>query len=289
MLQNILVFAIFAFLLRFYFLEVQVPLLRHIVLESQVPLLRRSEARIKEFVQDYLIQSERRMKQFVREESHQFSSNSVDKGLVCVKEFPQHTGFAIQYKNLSYFVIPAHLDVSSKLNHEYADVAVVKLEKHDNEQISHVFRVHEGVLAEPRIGDPLFSFGYDAGLTEKNIPRFWSGYIHSIYDEQDKHNPKIFRKFISVGGYTVSGMSGSPVFNGCGLAGVSVGLNMRTSEYGNYFAGAMVVHVKHLLELLNSPKAPDFALADLSYKFCEINVKYYCRNTGDESCKFNFR
>ena len=136
------------------------------------------------------------------------------------------------------------------------------------------------------MGDSLFAIGYDATKPDIGI-RLWVGSVYSVYKEtslnytfirNDGTNMLMQPETILTGGDSVFGMSGAPVFNGCGISGISVGIDLRT--YDNLytlFSGARVVHITHLLELLMSAKASDYSVKlSESNTICDIPVKSYC-------------
>ena len=129
------------------------------------------------------------------------------------------------------------------------------------------------------MGDLLFAIGYDAFKPQVRI-RIWVGSAYSVYDETRDDSYFVvdknwaILKFISpktilIGGDSVLGMSGAPVFNGCGISGISVGIDLRTH--------AKVVHISHLIELLSTQDASNYSVTlSEANTICDIPVKSYC-------------
>ena len=98
-----------------------------------------------------------------------------------------------------------------------------------------------------------------------------------VYEEVE-----VMRKFILTSGDTVRGMSGAPVFNGCGLSGISASAvcsSERTTANTNvmWMLGTQVTHVNHLIELVHSRGAADFAFHTTNPKICKVPIKEYCK------------
>mmetsp|Transcript_7420 Transcript_7420/g.6655 ORF Transcript_7420/g.6655 Transcript_7420/m.6655 type:complete len:100 (-) Transcript_7420:31-330(-) len=88
---------------------------------------------------------------------------------------------------------------------------------------------------------------------------------------------------IYTSGDQIYGMSGSPVFNGCGLVAVACSTvyseqdyrKLNTSMYGK--SGAETIPIKYLMELLSLNISINFAIkSDLPYDVVNIPVKSYC-------------
>lgn len=148
-------------------------------------------------------------------------------------------------------------------------------------------------IADPRIGDNLFAIGFD-GKSSK--PRLWSGIVLSLeeddveddtsyfmkHTDRDPTNVTPTRKVILTSGNSVRGMSGAPVFNGCGLSGIGVAASFSrevTTEGTDamWMLGTMVIHVDHIMQLVLSEEAPGFAIRMKNPKICKIPIKEYCK------------
>ncbi len=86
------------------------------------------------------------------------------------------------------------------------------------------------------------------------------------------------RTWFYTGATAVPGMSGAPVFNGCGLAGISVDTKLETLDTSLWATSVPVVHVRHLVEFLNNPKAKEygFSVDPMEVRTCPIKMKSYC-------------
>eukprot|EP01033_Poteriospumella_lacustris_P018192 gene18192-13065_t len=146
----------------------------------------------------------------------------------------------------------------------------------------HFFDIGDAI-ADPAIGDNLFALGYDPRMD--STARLWTGSVLSLWDEpvatvdattgQTKMG---VRTWLYTGATAVPGMSGAPVFNGCGLAGISVTTKLETLDTSLWATSVQVVHVRHLVEFLNNPKAKEygFTVDPMEVRTCPIKMKSYC-------------
>jgi len=258
-------------------------------------LIKASEQRILSTTTAALQKSEQRILSTIRDESHLFMKQSVAAGTPCVERCRDVTGFGVVYKGRAYHIVPAHMDGIDNFRvfkHKYADLAILSSarESKDCPLLGNIFFFWlDKLIAKPSMGDNLFAIGYDILNPEVGL-RIWAGVVNAVYlsvvtdikfytnDNNNQQPINVYRKFILTGGESVRGMSGSPVFNGCGMAGIGVGNDYRVYENITANSGALVVHVEHLLELLDDANAPEFAvdMPEETLKFCEINIKSYC-------------
>jgi len=88
------------------------------------------------------------------------------------------------------------------------------------------------------IGDNLFAIGRDE--TGANL-HVWTGVVYSVFQEvlgkeldtEDVPVGSFISTYLKTSGGQVMGMSGAPVFNGCGLSGVSTGIELRYENIGS--------------------------------------------------------
>jgi hypothetical protein len=138
-------------------------------------------------------------------------------------------------------------------------------------------------IALPTMGDKLVSVGYDAeGI------RMWSATTYAVYNRSepgDLHSLSDVKLSILTGGDQVFGMSGAPVFNGCGLVGVGVALELSElpqnlkNQTLYVKSGTVVVHVKELMKLLSHHNVIKYALPEAwANEVIKIPTKSYCKN-----------
>ena len=81
-------------------------------------------------------------------------------------------------------------------------------------------------------------------------------------------------------GTQLLGMSGSPVFNGCGFVGIAVQFQMRPVNSSNYYpTGVGIIPVADLLALIRNPVSMAFAVPPYllsSASVIRIPRKSYC-------------
>ncbi len=263
-----------------------------------------SEARLKTFVvettqtltqtlRDEISASQTQLKEFVvetlRDESHLFVKQSVAHAKACVHFLNDDvTGFGVLFNGRGYFITAKHVsNESNKLSHATADLALLhpSSPKYDN---TFGFFNLTNAIANPSMGDTLFALGYDGNKPDVGL-RLWVGSVYSVYDyrsvttctdETASCSSEYYTRILT-GGDTVAGMSGAPVFNGCGISGVSVGMDLRHATRNGItltnLSGTVVVHIKHLIELLSYPNASEFSVTlSESSPICNIPVKKYC-------------
>ena len=257
-----------------------------------------SEARLKNFVvetlRDEISASQTQLKEFVvetlRDESHLFVKQSVEHAKACVYNISgKITGFGVLFNGRGYKVIPNHLkDDVYRLSHTVADLALLHPSSLKSDDIFGYFNL-TNAIANPSMGDTLFALGFDSSYPYVGL-RLWVGSVYSVYDyrsvatctdETASCSSEYYTRILT-GGDTVAGMSGAPVFNGCGISGVSVGMDLRHApnmkgDTLTNLSGAEVVHIKHLIELLSYPNASEFSVTlSESSPICNIPVKKYC-------------
>jgi hypothetical protein len=205
-----------------------------------------SEARLKTFVvasearlTALIGASQTQLKEFVvetlRDESHLFVKQSVAHAKACVHFLNDDvTGFGVLFNGRGYFITAKHVsNESNKLSHATADLALLhpSSPKYDN---TFGFFNLTNAIANPSMGDTLFALGYDGNKPDVGL-RLWVGSVYSVYDyrsvttctdETASCSSEYYTRILT-GGDTVTGMSGAPVFNGCGISGVSVGMDLR--------------------------------------------------------------
>jgi hypothetical protein len=238
--------------------------------------------------------SERRTTEFVvkmlRDESHLFIKESVREASLCVAHLGQAaTGFGVIYGGNSYVVVPAHME-GPTLRHSFADVALLNpsSELYNVEKIGFFNLDGMSAIATPAVGDTLHAIGFDDEKPHIGV-RIWVGSVYALYHENTTQfsvdmngvtQPFKYTLMLT-GGDAVNGMSGAPVFNGCGLSGISVGVDMRSNYKFNEkvftLSGALIVHVSHLLELFGQPDAAKFIFPSSERSsICKIPIKSYC-------------
>ena len=192
------------------------------------------------------------------------------------------------FNDRGYFVIPNHTaNEGNRLSHTIVDLALLHPSSSGYNNSFGFFNL-TNAIANPSMGDTLFALGYDSLSPHVGL-RLWVGSVYSVFDHhsvtvctnETASCPNEYSTKILTGGDVVSGMSGAPVFNGCGISGVSVGIDLRyRTENGttlSHLSGAVVVHIKHLVDLLTSPSAIEFSVTlSESNPICNIPVKKYC-------------
>ena len=143
-------------------------------------------------------------------------------------------------------------------------------------------------MTRASIGDNLFAIGRDE--TGANL-HIWTGVVYSVFQEvlgkeldtEDVPVGSFISTYLKTSGGQVKGMSGAPVFNGCGLSGVGTGIDLLYENIGSStvtsFLGAHVVHVNHILELLQMDEAIHFSVQPheaLDATIVNIPIKTYC-------------
>jgi hypothetical protein len=225
-------------------------------------------------------------KKMYSNEGHLFIRNAFVALSPAVKKYQSMSGFGVILHGKMYFVVPSHMNDASLHRHSHADVAVVNISKHV-EMLADVcfIDISKEFIADPQIGDNLFAIGFD----ETSNHRLWSGIVISAVDEvvteyqdADGNYKEMTKKLFLTSGGTVRGMSGAPVFNGCGLSGISVGAAFSTEKTNVntevlWLLGAQVTHVKHLIDLVSSSEAAPFAFNTTNPKICKIPIKEYCK------------
>jgi hypothetical protein len=226
------------------------------------------------------------LKKMYSNEGHLFIRNAFVALSPAVKKYQSMSGFGVILHGKMYFVVPSHMNDASLHRHSHADVAVVNISKHV-EMLADVcfIDISKEFIADPQIGDNLFAIGFD----ETSNHRLWSGIVISAVDEvvteyqdADGNYKEMTKKLFLTSGGTVRGMSGAPVFNGCGLSGISVGAAFSTEKTNVntevlWLLGAQVTHVKHLIDLVSSSEAAPFAFNTTNPKICKIPIKEYCK------------
>jgi len=229
-------------------------------------------------------------------DGHLFIRNAFVTLSPAVKKFQSMSGFGVISHGKMYFVVSSHMNDSSLYRHSHADVALVNISNHAELLADVCFiDISREFIADPKIGDNLFAIGFDG--TSSIHPRLWAGIVFSVVDENVTEKIifseipdadgvykelTVVRKFILTSGDTVRGMSGAPVFNGCGLSGISASAVFspeRTTANTDvlWMLGAQVTHVNHLMELVNSRGATDFAFNITNPKICKVPIKEYCK------------
>jgi hypothetical protein len=146
-------------------------------------------------------------------------------------------------------------------------------------------------IAEPGIGDNLLAVGHG----RNNDSRIWTGVVFSLKTDPmyqkvqgvDGSETSTFLGNLSsifTSGGSIEGMSGAPVFNGCRLSGMSVGMSFQNSALPSqnlslyWLEGSFVVAVRHLLELLNYEDAKLFEFQPAgNFTMCKVPTKSYCK------------
>ena len=182
-------------------------------------LISASQTQLKEFVVETL-----------RDESHLFVKQSVAHAKACVHFLNDDvTGFGVLFNGRGYFITAKHVsNESNKLSHATADLALLHPSSLKSDDIFGYFNL-TNAIANPSMGDTLFALGYDSSYPYVGL-RLWVGSVYSVYDyrsvttctdETASCSSEYYTRILT-GGDTVTGMSGAPVFNGCGISGVSV-------------------------------------------------------------------
>ena len=199
------------------------------------------------------------------------------------------TAFGVTYKNLSYIVVPSHANIvgGSFLNHYVADIALLSLSSVEHLNIEFGYFDLDNAIAKPSIGDSLFAIGFDDKKPDIGH-RIWVGSVYSPYFEltnirveSDINGAVTYHKHhhILTGGHSEIGMSGAPVFNGCGIYDVSVGIDMRFNPHQEsnvsvmHMSGVLVEHIDHLVDLLKWADAEAFVVPSSKVQtICHVNL-----------------
>ena len=190
-------------------------------------------------LRDEISASETHVKSFVvetlRDESHLFIKQSVVQAKTCVHFLNNDvTGFGILYNGRGYFITANHISSEmNKLSHTTADLALIHPSSPKYNNTFGFFNL-TNAIANPSMGDTLFALGYDGKEPHIGL-RLWVGSVYSVYDyrsvttctDETASCSSEYSTQILTGGDSVLGMSGAPVFNGCGISGVSVGIDLR--------------------------------------------------------------
>ena len=86
--------------------------------------------------------------------------------------------------------------------------------------------------------------------------------------------------YINTNGEQLDGMSGSPVFNGWGLAAIATHMLFNKQKVEEtlvyYKVGAKIIPIQNLIEILNHESAVNFAVSINSSSIIQIPRKSYC-------------
>lgn len=246
--------------------------------------LEASEGRMRTSLQAVAVE----LSSLIRDETHLFVKKSVSKMSPCVMKLKNTvTVFGVLYEGVKYVITPGHFE-SEKLQHAYVDIGILNVSAYPDLKLTCFINVSEESVARASIGDNLFAIGRDE--TGANL-HIWTGVVHSVFQEvfgkeldtEDVPVGSLIATYLKTSGGQVAGMSGAPVFNGCGLSGVGTGADLLFQNIGigiaTSFLGAHVVHVDHILELLRMDEAIHFSVQPheaLDATIVSIPMKTYC-------------
>ena len=174
----------------------------------------------------------------MRDETHLFVKKSVSKMSPCVMKLKNSvTVFGVLYEGVKYVITPGHFE-SEKLQHAYVDIGILNASAYPDLKLTCFINVSEESVARASIGDNLFAIGRDE--TGANL-HVWTGVVYSVFQEvlgkeldtEDVPVGSFISTYLKTSGGQVMGMSGAPVFNGCGLSGVSTGIELRYENIGS--------------------------------------------------------
>jgi hypothetical protein len=137
-----------------------------------------------------------------------------------------------------------------------------------------VLKLHNAI-AKVEMGDKLVAFGFD----KSSNSRMWSGVTFSVSSKQVNGTEIV--KTINTSGEQMVGMSGCPVFNGCGLVGVATSVYFDPAELNdgtivNMFSGSVVHHVDHLVSALEAGYDTHSLPPHILMRTVDIPRKHYC-------------
>lgn len=208
-----------------------------------------------------------RVETLIRDETHLFPRNVISaiKAGVLYDGKLQCTIFGVVYRQRAYLITARHCfenqrqqTSSLSLAHPSSDIAVVS----GNKSQSYYYLNLNDAIANVEIADKLISYGTPSDGVAPGIARGWSSDVYATaYLALTSGNlgHKKSRVILS-GSVALPGMSGAPVFNGCGLVGVLTErfYKFRRDFYDNSVQlddCTLIMHVEELLSLLLTDRA----------------------------------
>lgn len=200
------------------------------------------------------------------------------------------TAPCIHYNGHNYVIGPRHLRLAGSLDHPYADIALLSptvLFAGYHESVNFLI-IDEANMKNPSLGDQLLSFGFYG-----NAQSYWSGkMIHETttfgtlsdlescpVDEFCKPANEFVRMY-ATDGIQFPGMSGALVINGCGVVGIALQYAIQHLNGTDMVAGAQVMDIHLLLDLLSSEYAPRYRIDASKVKsLLVLPTKSYCNLT----------
>ncbi len=215
-------------------------------------------------------------------EQHRFQGEIIEQTTPAIFNDTHGTIFCLEIEGLGAFLFSAAHGWNGKnvTQHTISDIDITVLSYEslfpESGHQPGLKCMLAGTFPTIRIGDLLVANGFDQEVY-KGEQRMWQGELQTLFACPNATH----HTCLSVGGMQVCGMSGSPVFNGCGLVGIAV-----KAQFGKYnltngetlsFTNTIVYPISALRALIESPGAEQFKLTpNQIHSYLEIPRKLYC-------------
>ncbi len=210
-------------------------------------------------------------------EPHLFPPDLIETTSSALINRTEGTVFCIEFDNNAYFFSSTHEwannTKASLHSHPNLDITLVHHSTIENTHRRPFTCLRAGKFPIVRPGDQLIANGYDQHII-RGMHRVWLVAVQGMYQcKNDSHH-----MCLAVGGSQVKGMSGCPVFNGCGLVGIAYQLEFAhwTESAGN-IAQVNVIPISALLELIGSEGVDEFIVPpSMISSYVDIPRKAHC-------------